>query len=45
MESMGRVAAVSINRRDTFFDSVKTVLIYLVVFVHCLIRLGGGKKS
>lgn len=27
--------------RDTFLDSLKTILIFLVVFGHCLVRLGG----
>ena len=41
MDIIERISSTPINKRDTFLDSVKTVLIYLVVFSHCIIRLGG----
>lgn len=32
------------KKRDTYLDSVKTILIYMVVLAHCLTRLGGVKE-
>lgn len=29
--------------RNTYIDSIKTVLIFSVVLTHCLVRIGGGK--
>lgn len=29
-------------KRDTYLDSTKTILVFLVIFVHCINRLGGG---
>lgn len=33
------------KERDTYLDSVKTILIYSVVLIHCLTRLGGVKEN
>lgn len=38
--------AVVLNvQRDSWFDSVKTVLMFGVVFIHCISHLGGGLKN
>lgn len=45
MDIIESVASTPINKRDTFFDSAKTILMYLVVFAHCIIYLIGGEKN